>query len=216
MIKSYINKIHIAIVEILRKIYYKGLRKKLKVTNPTIIARDCFGTFIYNNLGLKFNSPTINLFFTKEDFIVFVQHLSGFLQSELIEIKDQSIPYPIGKLEYGGNSIQINFMHYSTFEEAKCKWDERKKRVDYSNIYIIQLIADGVTEDDIRNFDSLPYKNKLLITNNNITNSKNVVTHSVFNKTDYLPGEILAYKSQFALRRYMDDIDYVGFLNAGR
>lgn len=176
------------------------------------------GTFIYHDLGLRYDSPTINLTIGKTDFIVFVQHLSGFLHSELIKVEDPSVPYPIGRLEYNGDSIQINFLHYKTFEEAKYKWDKRKERVDYSNIYIIQQISDGVTEDDIHTFDSLPYKNKLLITSKSITNSKNVITLEVLQKRPktYHPGIILDYKPPFFLKRYMDDIDYVGFLNAGK
>lgn len=216
MIKGIIMGILSKIIGVGRKAYYKYLRKKLKVTNPTIIVNNCLGTFIYHNLGLEYCSPTINLTIPKKDFIVFVQHLSGFLHSKLIKVEDPSVSYPIGKLEYNGNSIRINFIHYKTFEEAKCKWDERKERVDYSSIYIIQQISDGATEDDINSFDHLPYKNKLLITNKNITNSKNVVIHKVFNKKNYYHGKILEYKSTFSLRRYMDDIDYVGFLNSGK
>ena len=218
MVKGYIKKIHRAILKMGRRAYYKRLRRKLKVTNPTIIASDCVGTFIYYNLGLKYCSPTINLTIPKWDFIVFVQHLSGFLQSELVKIEDPSVSYPIGKLEYNGNSIRINFIHYETFEEAKYKWDERKERVDYSNIYVIQHISDGVTEEDINSFDHLPYKKKLLIANENTGNSKNVIVPKVLHKKPktYHPSIILDYKPPFFLRRYMDDIDYVGFLNAGK
>ena len=218
MIKSHVKTILGKTIRIGREAYYKRLRKKLKVANPTIIANNCVGTFIYHNLGLRYNSPTINLTIGKTDFTVFVQHLSGFLHSELIKVENSSVPYPIGKLKYNGDSIQINFIHYETFEEAKYKWDERKERVDYSNIYIIQQISDGVTEDDIHTFDSLPYKNKLLITSKNITNSKNVVALKVLQKRPktYHPGIILDHKPPFFLKRYMDDIDYVGFLNAGK
>ena len=138
MISGYAKKIGNAIARIGREAYYKRLRKRLKVTNPTIIANDCFGTFVYHNLGLEFCSPTINLTIAKNEFIVFVQYLREFLDSELREVADPSVPYPIGVLEYNGIRIQVNFVHYKTFEEAKNKWDERKKRVDYSNIYIIR------------------------------------------------------------------------------
>lgn len=196
-----------------RDTYYLKLRKKLKNMNPTIITSDCFGGYVYHNLGLKFNSPTINLFFSKEDFIIFVNNLEGFFSKELVEVKESLVNYPVGQLEYNGKIIKINFMHYNTFEEAKMKWDERKKRVDYSNIFIIQLIAEGVTDKDIIEFDKLPYKNKMLVTCRNVTNSNNVFVHKVFNKKGYKPGQILKYKSDFSTKRYMDDINYVDFLN---
>lgn len=197
--------------------YYKRLRKKLNISyTPTIIASDCLGTFMYHNLGLQFCSPTINLFFTKDDFMTFVQNLSGFLDAELTEAEDKSVSYPVGSLEYNGEIIRINFMHSKTFDEAKNHWNERKERMDYSHIFIVQLIDNGVTEEDINRFDSLPFENKMLITDKNLTNSKNVVTHKILNRKDYFPAKIMSFKSHLSCKRYMDDIDYVSFFNAGK
>lgn len=53
----------------------------------------------------------------------------------------------------------------------------------------------------------------MLITKTNPTNSKNIYTHDIMLKENYRFGEILQYKSRFSLHRYMDEIDYVGFLN---
>lgn len=196
-----------------REKYYSVLKRRLKNTNPTIIANDCFGTFVYHNLGLRFNSPTINLYFSKEDFIIFVQNLRGFLEAQLIEVHDETKKFPVGELEYNGKKIQINFMHYPTFEYAKMKWDDRKKRVDFSNIYIIQMISSKITKKDILDFENLPYKNKILIANENLTNSPNIIVHNILNKKNYKPGEILSYRTIFSKKRYMDKIDYVSFLN---
>ena len=201
-----------SVIHVLRKRYYQKCRKKLKNQTPTIIASDCFGGMAYHNLGLKFRSPTINLCFLHDEFPVFVQNLRGYLAAELVRVDDPSVSYPVGELEYDGRRIRIHFMHYKSFDEAKEKWNERKQRVDYSNIYIVQTVP-AATEEKIRAFDALPYGNKMLITGKNLTNSKNVCTHPVFLKDGYRPGEFLEYKSDFSLKRYMDEIDYVGFLN---
>lgn len=187
-------------------------REKLENQSPTIIASDCFGGIAYHNLGLPFRSPTINLCFAHEEFPVFVRNLRGYLAAELVRVDDPSVPYPVGELEYGGRRVRIRFMHYKSFDEARDKWNERKGRVDFSNIYIIQTIPTA-TEEMIRTFDALPYRNKMLITGRNLTGSENVWTHPVFLKEKYRTGEFLEYKSAFALERYMDEIDYVSFLN---
>ena len=44
---------------------------KTENKNFTIIARDCVGGILYHQLGERFLSPTINLFFTPEDFNYF-------------------------------------------------------------------------------------------------------------------------------------------------
>ncbi|MBR6572205.1 MAG: DUF1919 domain-containing protein [Clostridia bacterium] len=212
MIKKVLRKIIFVVIRAFRNIRYKILRKHLINKNPSIISSDCFGGIASHNLGLKFNSPTINLYFNKEGFFTFVENLEGFLNVDLTEVKDSELEYPVGRLQFNEKTVDVFFMHYKTFEQANNKWNDRRKRVDFSNIYIIYLTA-FVSEEDIARFDALPYKNKMLIADKNPTNSKNVVTHDVFLKKDYKPGEILTYKSVFSLKRYMDDIDYIGFLN---
>ena len=211
-IKNIVKQIDAWVMRAAREKHYAAFRQRLENTNPTIISSDCFGGIVYHNLGLEFRSPTINLAMSKEDFIRFAGNLKGYLEADLTEITDHPYDYPVGKLEFEGNEITIRFMHYKTFAKAKQKWEERKKRVDFSNIYIIQTIP-NVTAEDIRAFDALPYRNKMLLANCNITGSENVVTHKVFEKTNYKSGEVLRFKSLFARERYIDDLDYVGFLN---
>lgn len=201
------------VVKKAREIRYKTLRLRLKNTSPTIISSDCIGGVASHNLGLRFNSPTVNLFFEKNDFFTFVENLPGFLNTEISEVVDTNVNYPVGRMEHDGKKVDVFFMHYKSFEDAKRKWEERKKRVDFSNIYIIQN-SSNATEQDIKRFEALPYKNKMLITKENPTNSDSVVTHSVFLRKDYFAGQILQFKSRFSLKRYMDDINWVSFLNS--
>lgn len=210
--KNLLHKIGAHFIAFLRKMYYKKRRKALIKDTPTIICNNCFGSFIYHNLGLMFRSPTIDLAIPPKDFFAFVQNLEGYLRAELTEVPDASKEFPVGQLEYNGERVTINFIHYDTFDIAKQKWDQRKGRVDFSNVYIIfQTI--GVTDSIVHAFESLPYKNKLLIAKDNPTNSEIVQTLDVLAKPDYRYGEILEYKSPFSLQRYMDAIDYVSFLN---
>lgn len=199
------------IIGLLRKKYYSVKRKRLENSEASIISSDCFGTFVSHNLGLRFNSPTVNLFFPKEDFFEFVSNLEAYLKCYVTPVADSEVNYPVGKLTLGEKSVRINFMHYKSFEEAREKWNERKKRVKLDNIYIIFVIADA-TEEDIARFDDLNWKNKMLITKKNLTGSPNVAEHKLL-KNSKKPGAILFYRHCFSLRRPMDKIDYVSFLN---
>ena len=40
-----------------------------------------------------------------------------------------------------------------------------------------------------------------------------IVHHKHFDKPSYVSGSVVGYKSKISITRYMDDIDYVGFLN---
>ncbi len=213
MLKVAIKKIYNSIMYIPRERYRKKMRKKLSNSNFSIIASDCFGTFMYHTLGEKFNSPTINLFFRQDDFFLFVSYLKEYLSVELIHLKDSSVNYPVGQLTYNNRSIRIDFMHYKSFEEAKQKWEERKRRVDFSNLYIVQVVPKGLTQEYVNSFSSLPYKHKLLVTHENNFISECMVQHKIFTKKNYRSGEILNYKSYISCKRHMDDIDYISFLN---
>ena len=196
-----------------RKCYYKKKAKKLLNSNFSVISSDCFGTFVYHNLNQRFNSPTINLFFSQEDFFQFVSHLKEYLSEELIERKDHDKNYPVGELTYNGHTIRIDFMHYHSFEQAKAKWEERKMRVNYSNIYIVQTVTAGLTQEYVDKFSSLPYKHKMLITHKNNLTGECMVSHEIFSKPNYKPGQLLTYKTLVSIKRFMDDIDYIGWLN---
>ncbi len=80
-------------------------------------------------------------------------------KNTLIEFKTYG-KYPIGKLD----DIEIHFFHYKTNEEALKKWNERKKRINYDNLIVKFCDRDSATEEDIKNFAELNYKNKVLIT----------------------------------------------------
>lgn len=98
-------------------------RKKLTNKNISIISNNCIAGVLYHDLKCQFKSPTINLFFPKpEDFIKYVQNMEFYNKNELIQI-DSDQTYPVGKLF----DIEIHFMHYSSFKEAKKCWNTRKK-----------------------------------------------------------------------------------------
>ena len=123
-------------------------KRRLKNKNPSIIASNCNGSFISHDLGLRFNTPTVNLYILPSDFIKFVTDLDRYLTEELIEITSDK-PFPVGKLD----DITVYFMHYKTFEEAKAKWNERRERVDRNNMFLMFTDRDGCTEEDLRAFE---------------------------------------------------------------
>jgi uncharacterized protein (DUF1919 family) len=53
-------------------------------------------------------------------------------------------PCPIGQL----GDIEIQFIHYSSEEEAAKKWHRRKARIDYTKLHYI-LVIDSVCADEV-------------------------------------------------------------------
>ena len=53
---------------------------------------------ILSDLGIRFNSPFVNLWVKPKDFIKILSDFDKYMSAELVEIKEESINYPIGKL----------------------------------------------------------------------------------------------------------------------
>ncbi len=189
-----------------------AFRKKLKNETPSIIANNCFGTMMYHHLGLRFMSPTINLFIRKEEYLLFISNLREYLDAEMTEVTDTDIKYPVGELVCGGKAVRIYGMHYKSFGELKAKWNERKSRMDFDNLFIV-LTALVFTKNDAEVFDSLPYENKLVVTGVSECDRPYVTYHKVLKDANYDIGKFVQYKGRFSTKKPMDDIDYVGFLN---
>jgi uncharacterized protein (DUF1919 family) len=165
-------------------IAYKGIhyRKLLKNGNITLISNNCISGFLYQKYGMKYYSPTIGLQFTQEGFLKLCKNFEQYMQEELLESEDKmledfiklggsGVNFPVGKL----GDITIYFQHYRTFEEAKTKWDERKSRINKNRTFFIFVGYDNTPKEIFEEYDKLPIKNKLLLTNEKIIESKNIL-----------------------------------------
>lgn len=191
------------------KLYNINKKKHLKNKNFTIISSNCVGGIIYHDLGLPFLTPTVNLSFDMNDFVKFVSK-KYYIDKDLIKL-DTNKEYPIGVIE----DIKINFIHYKTFEEAKTKWDERKQRINYDNLFIIGTDKDNCTYETLKAFENLPYENKIIFTHIDYSEISSSYCIKGFEDKNEL-GVITNFKERFLMRRYLDDFDYVSFLNNKR
>lgn len=187
----------------------KKLQQRLKVFDCSIISNNCTGGVVSHDLGLKFLSPTVNLFMDAKDFVKFCENLEHYLQVEKIEkVEDSSRNYPVGRLE----DITLYFVHYKTFEEACTKWHERRKRVNLKNIRVFGSDRDGMNEELMDRFEKLPYPKVLFTHLPNIRES-----------TYYIKGYEKEAQVGFVLdeigwtgKRIIDQFDFVRFLNEGK
>lgn len=117
---------------------YTRLSKYKHINDVSIISNTCLAGFLYHDSNKKFTSPTINLFFVLDDYLEFVQDLKYYIEADL-ECSHKTKEYPVGKIKKksGNGYIYINFNHYKTFKEAKRKWTERSKRIDWDNLFVI-------------------------------------------------------------------------------
>ncbi|WP_407423349.1 DUF1919 domain-containing protein [Methanobrevibacter sp.] len=153
--------------------------EKLIKNPPSIISRHCWGGLLYHHLGMKFYSPFINLFLLDSDFNKLAKDFSYYIKQELVFDREEyehnlKRNYPVAKLD----DIYIHFNHYNNFEVAKKRWDTRKKRIRYENLFF-----ETTTENAkiAREFDSLPLEHKLCFYWGK-SKSPNIIDFSAFMK----------------------------------
>lgn len=90
----------------LRKIYFSIARIPFEHKEISLISNNCLAGCILHDFGLRFDTPTINLFIPFPDYIKFLSDLKGFVNKEIVDITNGS-NYPIGLLG-GGKYIYIS------------------------------------------------------------------------------------------------------------
>ena len=196
--------------------HLNDIRSRLTNKDFSLFTNNCLGGFIYHDLGLKFLSPTINLRIKPKEFISFVGDLKYYLSQDLVEVSDDNQSIPVGLIEGDSThqSISIYFDHYLSFEEAREKWIERSKRVNYDNIIVMMEFYDGIhNEELIELFKSVPYK-KMILTHKDHKEEYTIAIHCFDENLDMeeIGGKIFRYNGQTG-KRFYDEFDYISFIN---
>ena len=160
-----------------------------------------------HDLGLRFNSPTINLYMEAEDYIRFLENLDYYLDIDANELEflDEKVDYPVGILR----DIKIYFVHYSKEKDIIEKWNKRRKRINKKSLCVIMTDRDGCTPEIIDRFLHLPYR-KIFFSHKKETN-KDIIYMPCFKKQLQV-GSLTDFCSVLGKRYYNKYFDYVKWL----
>ena len=189
---------------VLKKLHLRRSKKRLKNEEFSIISSNCIGGIIYNNLELRFLSPTINTAINSDEFAKMLGNLEYYMNLDPVESINDEFDCPCGKI----GDVEIRFVHYSTFEEGRQKWNERKSRINYDNLYIILNDRDGITEEQIRGLKSVKCKNICVFASKDYPDIP-----YVYHFKNCSPDEVLLRSKITGLRGFETCFDYVKWLN---
>lgn len=133
--------------------------RKLQRSQLSIFAMNCFGGLISHTLGLPFRTPIINMYFAEQEYIHFLRapHLcmaENLILKKMVWNDAFKHHHPIATL---GN-VDIVMNHYRDFDAAVAKWNERKQRINWYNLFVTAYTED---ENILREFDALPFGKKV-------------------------------------------------------
>lgn len=151
----------------INKVRINREKKRLKNNSITILSSNCLGGLLYHELGIQFQSPTINTRFSSKEFVRFILNIEHYLESEFSEI-ESSESYPVGRLD----DIIVHFVHYHSFEEAVTTWKNRCKRINWENIFVILNDCDGINEQDMLRLEECRLHNIVIFTSKPYSKSK--------------------------------------------
>ena len=198
----------------IKKLINQQLRKKINAENRqrlknrdfSVLSANCTGAFILHDLGQKFNSPFVNLYLAPPDFVKYLQRIEHYMQADLEFIPTEK-NYPVAKLD----DLTIHFMHYHSEQEAREKWLERTKRINLANLFVIISELGACDEQTLRDFDALPFKNKVAFTQNAYPELQSTFQIQGFKGQKQL-GDLFAF-SGWNGHKYYDQFDYVSWFN---
>ncbi|RYF87440.1 MAG: DUF1919 domain-containing protein [Chitinophagaceae bacterium] len=194
------NKIKFRYNLALRKAYLTLNKKRLQGKKPFIISNNCWGGIVYQDLGLPYLSPFVNMYIFASCYLKILKNLNYYLQQPLTftnvskydaaNMKRSKRSYPIGQLD----DVEIHFIHYTDEAYTLKKWNERVKRFNVDNLLVVMSERDGCTPGLIKEFDSLDYQNKVCFTKADYGLGSTVYFRS-FKKLKEIPGadEIAGY-----------------------
>lgn len=192
-----------------RKTLFINDRKRLENTDFTIISNNCWGGNVSRDLDVKHHSPFVGLFIYSPDYLKICKDLDYYMKQELqfietskydsVNKQRESMSYPLALL----GDVELNFQHYDSEKEADLKWNRRKERINWENIFFKFEESFGATPDLLSEFDRLPHKNKIIFTEEkypNLTNAVHFTTYDLANRNKHY-------------HRYFDIVEW---LNTGK
>ena len=174
-----------------------------------MIANNCNGGVLLHELGLRFNSPFVNLFVNSVDYIKYLKNFDYYNSLTPDFLSDTGKSYPVGRLD----DITIDFVHYKSNEEATEKWEERKKRINKDNMFVMFTEQDDCTRDMIKEFDSLPFENKVVFTYRDYPALKSAVFVKKYAESEKGIHMFLDFENRLTTERSYDCFDFVSWFN---
>lgn len=198
------------LIRLSSRFYY---RLRLRNDNFSIITNTCIGGIMYHKLGKKFQSPTINLWFHDEDFFKMVHNLDYYFAQPLQFVKIGE-NYPTAYL----GDIMIYFNHYHTEEEAAAKWNERVKRINKDNLFLIcsdRPNKKAITYEDIVSLKKVSCRGKVVFSVHQYDDIDYIVPLPKDDEGDFV-NKYMLDKSKVTQRfRWESAWDWVHWLNTG-
>lgn len=191
-------------------------RKKLHNNDFCILSQNCMGGLLCHDLGVQFNSPTINLSMSFDDYLKLIKKLDYYLEKELVFKRMQNtVPYDYPICTLG--DLTLHMVHYRTFEEANKKWEIRKQRIKKDKIMLMCTDREGGnTKESIEKLLSLPYPKVCFVHSKDLVISNEVIFVPGYEKCTELGDIVSTYRGILGHRAFQKYFNCVEWINSSK
>ena len=175
----------------------------------TILTPNCVAGEIYNILGLKFNSPTINCSFSKKsDFVKFCLNLREYCEAEPVIVDHEGV-CPVMEINPRGlDAIHIRWVHDTDDKVVIENWNKRKKRIDFDNLFIICDFK-FLSNDEIQKLCNIRTKNTIVFTNCELNIEKTYFVKSWENKKKITKYNFKKLNGLYGFQEFFDFVEFL-------
>lgn len=207
----------------IKKVVAFVYRIPLKNKDFTIISNNCWGGCVYDRYALPYRTPTVGLWIPAGDYLKFIGNLKEYLKKELIPIsyKESHVRDILEEREKAGRydrklddfvigrigDVDIIFLHYNTFDEAKEKWNRRKERINFDNIIVKYNDQNGFELNNFYEFEDMKYAHKLFFTSNKqLKNDERVHYIEEYEDVGYAVDDIKPSFKSMDITQYLNSV----------
>ena len=194
--------------------YISPLRQKqLKGTDFTIISNNCWGGHVYRRYSVSYNSPTVGMYFFPAEYLKFLSNLRDNIDMSMSFIPASKSKYykrlqelnqtnvPIALL---GDDIEIMMLHYHSEQEVLEKWNRRKARINWNHLLIKNTMQNGMTEEQVKVYDELPYEHKIIFVPYKMDEIKSAIWYKTDCKSDRVLDDIINFNKYINLTKWIN------------
>lgn len=152
------------------------------------------------------------MFFIGQEYIKFIYNMKHYIDTELefINLEDSKYKDYLKKIQYDGligkiDDVEICFLHYSSIDEAKAKWNRRKQRINWKKIVYKFNDQNFCRYEDLKAFDSFDAKNKICFTAKKYEEFDTIQIKK-YEKNEYVLDDIKSYKKYFNVYNFLNNI----------
>ena len=204
MISKIVCKFKNGLYNIVRYFRFKKTKKAFANARFSVFSSNCVGCLMLHDLGAAFNSPFVNLFVDAKDYIKYLKNPQKYNAMDFKEVSTE-YNYPVGML----GDLTFHFVHYETFDQAVAAFERRVARISYDNLFVIFSERDGCSYEDLKEFDALPYKNKVVFTHKPYDDIQSAYYIEGF-ENDGCLGDIIKWDKKLGRKKY-DRFDFVNW-----